>query len=143
MKYLLIFVVLFAACGFIKTDRTDKKIMTDIKEIEKRSEIKFKETGAVLFQEDNLGRHQQAQSWIIFEQEEIILPKGKGDYIEAADAAKYLADFQKLVPAHSFGELKSPKTTTSLWETKDGNWQGTVINTGNGYYLTLEWVKQN
>ena len=143
MKYLLFFVVVFAACAYIKPAGTDKKIMTDIKELEKRSEIKFKENCQVLFQEDNLGGKQEAQSWIIFSKEAVSLPKGKSDFIEETDAPKYLADFQRLVPNHSFGELKSQKSTTGFWETKDGNWQATVISTNNGYYLTLEWVKQN
>ncbi len=103
----------------------------------------FKGNCQVLFQEDNIDGHQQAQSWIIFSMEEIVLLKKESGFIEATDASKYLADFQELVPSHSLGELKSQKSTTSFWENKNGNWQGTIINTNNGYYLTLEWVKQN
>lgn len=141
MKYLLIIAVLFATCGGIKIERNDKK-PTDMKEIVQRSGIEF-DGGEVLFEEDNLGGHQEAQSWLIRSAREISLPKGEGGYLTGDDAANYLADFQRLSPQTSFGKPNSDKRTTSLWENENGGWQGNYIMTETGCYLSLEWVKQN
>ena len=141
MKYLLTIALLFAACGGLKIGGNDKK-MTDIKEIAQRSGIKF-DGGEVLFEEDNLGGHQQAQAWLIHSVEKISLPEGEGGYLTGDDAAKYLADFERLAPQTSFGKLTGDKRTTSIWDNENGGWQGTYILTETGCYLTLEWVKQN
>ncbi len=143
MRYLIIFALLFAACGGLKIEGNNKK-MTDIKEIIQRSGINTgSDSGEVLFEEDNLGGHQQAQSWLIHTNKEVTMPEDEGGYLTGDDAADYLADFQKLVPRTPFGELKSGKRTTSIWENKDGGWHGTYIMTSNGCYLNLEWNKQN
>lgn len=142
MRCLLILTLLFAACGVVKIEKNDKK-KTTINEIIQRSGINIIGGSEVLFEEDNLGGHQQAQNWLIYTNKEVTMPEGEGGYLTRDDAADYLADFQKLAPRISFGELKSGKRTTSIWENNDGGWHGTYIVTSNGCYLNLEWNKQN
>ncbi len=142
MRYLMIFALMFAACGGIKIEESNEKT-TDIREIIQRSGINTGGGGEVFFEENNVGGHQQAQRWLIHTNKEVTMPEGEGGYSTRDDAAEYLTDFQKLVPRTPFGELKSGKRTTSIWENKDGGWHGTYIMTSNGCYLNLEWVKQN
>ncbi len=126
-------------CGHV---REKQKPMTPIKEVGERSGIAFEQDARVLFQEDNLGGQQEAQLWLIHSRNGIILPKGEAGYLENEDARNYWDEFLKHSSRDAVGSLKSPRSTTSFWETANGNWQGTVIQAEGGTYLRLEWGKQ-
>jgi len=139
MKYFLLLTVLFCACGGIGATNN---MFTDIKEIEQRSGMNFGDGAKVLFQEDNLGGDQEAQSWLIFMKSRSEFPKGKLEPQTANDAQEYFGRFQRLA-SEDIGALRSEQTTTAFWERPDGRYDAAVIETDKGFIMELQWVKQN
>lgn len=144
-KYLLLSIILFLSSGSnlcISTNQSStsqKNMKTDIKELAQRSKINFDENCRIIFQEDNLGGHQESQGWIVFSPKKLDLPAGELGQREGDDAKDYLSQFQKTVRGEDFGKLVSDKTYLSSWES---GWDAVVIQTDKGFYTDLEWVKQ-
>jgi hypothetical protein len=145
IKYFLLSSILFISCTLnscasgYENDLSQKNMNTDIKELARRSKIDFDENSKIIFEEDNLGGNQESQRWIVFSPKKPNLPTDDLGHREKEDAEAYLSQFKNSARNEDFGTLTSKKTLLSSWKS---GWDAAVIQTNKGFYIELEWVKQ-